>query len=201
MSLHADVQSVLANYQHDDAQQRELAEGYRRFVATDPGTVWRSSRVGHITASSLVVDESDGRVLLTLHPKVGRWLQLGGHLEPEDTTLLEAALREVREESGIQQGRIRMLPIRLDRHDVPCGRDDDGRVLASVHWDVQFLVVVPEAVDLVISDESDDLAWFSRADLPDVDASVAALIRDADGALGELGELGGSGDRDWVTFG
>ena len=40
-------------------------------------------------------------MLLTLHRKVGRWLQLGGHCEPADTTLAGAALREATEESGL----------------------------------------------------------------------------------------------------
>jgi len=83
----------------------------------------------------------------------------------------------------------------LDMHDVPCGRDAHGNPLASVHWDVQFLVVVPSAVDVVISDESDDLAWFSTEELPDIDASVAALVCDAELAMRQ------SEAQQWVTFG
>jgi 8-oxo-dGTP pyrophosphatase MutT (NUDIX family) len=195
MTLYEDVDSVLAEFDHADEEQRALSRRYREFVSSDENTIWRTSRAGHITASALVIDAAQSRVLLTLHPKVGRWLQLGGHLESDDSTLLEAALREVREESGIDRGSIRRRPLRLDRHEVPCGRDAHGTALASVHWDVQFLVAVPSAVDVVISDESDDLAWFSRDELPDIDASVAALVCDADLALRQ------SEAQQWVTFG
>jgi len=195
MTLYEDVDSVLAEFDHADQVQRALARRYREFVSSNENTIWRTSRAGHITASALVVDAAQGRVLLTLHPKVGRWLQLGGHLESDDSTLLEAALREVREESGIDRGSIRRRPLRLDMHDVPCGRDAHGNPLASVHWDVQFLVVVPSAVDVVISDESDDLAWFSTEELPDIDASVAALVCDAELAMRQ------SEAQQWVTFG
>jgi len=195
MTLYEDVDSVLAEFDHADEEQRALSRRYREFVSSDENTIWRTSRAGHITSSALVVDAAQGRVLLTLHPKVGRWLQLGGHLESDDSTLLEAALREVREESGIDRGSIRRRPLRLDMHDVPCGRDARGNPLASVHWDVQFLVVVPSAVDVVISDESDDLAWFSTEELPDIDASVAALVCDAELAMRQ------SEAQQWVTFG
>jgi len=176
MTLQADARALLTSYEPDDPAQRVLAREYIDFIDSHDDAVWRSCRVGHLTASAIVVDEAAGHVLLTLHPKVGRWLQLGGHLEPGDTGVLEGALREVREESGIDHGRIATSPLRLDRHDVPCGRDDDGQALASVHWDVQFLVLVPTAVTPVISDESEDLAWFATDRLPDIDPSVRALV-------------------------
>ncbi len=42
-----------------------------------------------------------GRVLLHLHLKLNRWLPPGGHIEPGELPD-EAALREVREEAGIE---------------------------------------------------------------------------------------------------
>jgi 8-oxo-dGTP pyrophosphatase MutT (NUDIX family) len=47
-----------------------------------------------ITASTLVVDDAAQKVLLTLHPRFGRWLQLGGHCEDTDVGIRAAALRE-----------------------------------------------------------------------------------------------------------
>ena len=179
MTLNDDARALLLEFAHDDPAQSVLAEEYLHFLDSNDDAVWRSCRVGHVTASAIVIDEAEGQVLLTLHPKVRRWLQLGGHLESDDASIMQGALREVREESGISEGRISRLPIRLDRHDVPCGRDEHGQVLASVHWDVQFLVLTPSAVEPVISDESDDLAWFTAEQLPGIDASVRALVDDA----------------------
>ncbi|MCP4741286.1 MAG: NUDIX domain-containing protein [Actinomycetales bacterium] len=199
MTLQADARSALTAFSHQDPDQRALAQEYREFLDAHEDGVWRSCRVGHITASALVIEDQGRGVLLTLHPKVGRWLQLGGHLEPADASVLHGAVREVREESGIARGRISSVPVRLDRHDVPCGRDDDGRVLASVHWDMQFVVVVPNAIPPVISDESDDLAWFSSQSMPDVDASVQALCDDAVRALSSPQDRGL--EPMWVSFG
>ena len=41
------------------------------------------------------------QVLLLLHPKLKRWLPPGGHVEPNELPD-EAAVREVREETGVE---------------------------------------------------------------------------------------------------
>ena len=65
-------------------------------------TSWRWTRwLTPRSRSALVVDETRTRTLLTLHPRVGRWLHLGGHLESGDESVAAAALREVREETGL----------------------------------------------------------------------------------------------------
>lgn len=172
--MHADARAVLSGWTHPDPAQAALREQYLAFLAEHPDGVWRSCRVGHVTASALVMDEGRTRVLLTLHPKVGRWLQLGGHCEPGDASLAAAAAREVREESGIDAVRLSPQPIRLDRHAVPCGGGP------SEHLDVQYLALVPAGAQAVMSEESDDLQWFGLDALPDpLDSSVRALIADA----------------------
>lgn len=195
MSLHAQACSVLEAFTHPDPRQGELAREYREFLDANSEGVWRENRVGHITASALVIDPGADNTLLTLHPKVGRWLQLGGHLEPGDDSVRAAAIREVVEESGFTVGAISEQPIRLDRHPVPCGRGADGLPAASEHLDVQYAVIVPTLAPPTISEESDDLRWFSRRQLPELDDSVLGLLADAARAVDES-----TGVR-WVSFG
>lgn len=45
---------------------------------------------GHVTAGAILVG-SDGRILHILHNATQMWLLPGGHLEPSDETLLQAA--------------------------------------------------------------------------------------------------------------
>ena len=170
-ALHDDAVTVLSAWDHDEPQQRVLRDQYLGFLREHPDAMSRACRVGHLTSSALVMDEHRSRVLLTLHPKVGRWLQLGGHNESTDASVRAAAQREAMEESGIADVTVSSAPLRLDRHPVPCG----GRM--SEHLDVQYLALVPGHAQEVISEESDDLRWFPVGALPEpLDPSVRALI-------------------------
>ena len=174
-----DAIAVLQAWQAPDDPQSRLRQAYLDFLDEHDDAMWRECRVGHLTASALVLDDRRERVLLTLHPKVGRWLQLGGHCEPGDPSLREAARREAIEESGIAQVRMSAAPLRLDRA---------GQM--SEHLDVQYLATVRSDAREVMSDESDDLRWFPVTALPDdLDESVRALIAAALMAGSTPGEM------------
>ncbi|MFI6346581.1 NUDIX hydrolase [Streptomyces sp. NPDC050560] len=148
--------------------QDELRRAYLDHLAAHPDGMWRACGAGHVTASALVFDPVAERVLLTLHGKLGMWLQMGGHCEPEDRTLAGAALREAREESGIEG--LELLPggpVRLDRHHTPC----------AWHLDVEYAARAPRGAVAAISDESLDLRWFGYDEVADVaDDSVVRLM-------------------------
>ncbi|WP_018658134.1 NUDIX hydrolase [Actinomadura flavalba] len=169
-TLHADVVRALTRWTAPGPAQDALRADYLDHLARHADGVWRACAPGHVTASAAVLDASGARILLTLHRKLKMWLQLGGHLEPGDATLTDAALREATEESGIPGLRADPSPVLLDRHAVPCHPG------GSWHLDVQFAVFAPPDAVPVISDESDDLRWFPLDALPpDTDDSVRRL--------------------------
>ncbi|MEU4243223.1 NUDIX hydrolase [Actinoplanes sp. NPDC026619] len=172
-ALHADAVRVLsawrATTEEGDLNRKRTLE----LLADGPVAMTRAHRAGHVTASALVVDP-DGRVLLCLHGRLGKWMQLGGHCEPADQTLAEAALREATEESGITGLRIDPDPIDVDVHEVRCGAAEGTPATGSVHYDVRFLVHSPAGATEQISDESADLAWFTPEALPTPLASATA---------------------------
>ncbi|POM24787.1 NUDIX domain protein [Actinomadura rubteroloni] len=169
--LHADAVRVLSGWTAPDAGQDELRAVFLEHLASHPDGTRRACAPGHITASTALLDASGTRVLLTLHGKLKRWLQLGGHCEDGDATLAAAALREATEESGIAGLRLDPVPVSLDRHRVPCHPG------GSWHLDVEFRATAPPGAVPVISDESDDLRWFPVDALPpESDTATRRLV-------------------------
>lgn len=158
--------ATLTDWKPDTRTQRSLREAFLGFLAARPDSCARSCEPGHLTASALVLDATGTQALLTLHPRVGAWLQLGGHCEATDTTLAGAALREAAEESGIEGLKIDPVPLHVDVHPITCSLGVPTR-----HFDVVFLVRAPAGAEAVRSDESLDLRWWPVDALPDPNGS------------------------------
>jgi len=173
-SLHASARDALQNWDADSDGAESLRHTMLAFLDSAPDGCLRAHVPGHITASSLVLDEGGCHVLLTLHPRVGRWIQLGGHCEPGDETVVDAALREAQEESGIDGLRIDPRLLSAHTHPITCSLGVPTR-----HLDLRFLVRAPEGAPITISDESQDLRWWPVDDLPDgaEKATIDHLVR------------------------
>ena len=112
---------------------------------------------GHFTASCYIVD-GEGRLLLHHHRRLGRWLQMGGHVDGDELPD-QAALREGREESGLADLELVSL-FDLDIHPIPAGKGEPDHD----HFDVRYVArtAAPQSISIDRA-ESNDLGWFDLA--------------------------------------
>lgn len=170
-ALHESAVATLRAWPAPHAAQDAMRHTYLAFLDAAEDACLRRCAPGHLTASALVTDPHMTRVLLTLHPRVGRWIQLGGHCEPEDVSIQAAALREAREESGIGPLELDPAPLELHTHPITCSLG-----LPTRHLDVRFLAIAPAGSVPVRSGESDDLRWWPVDGLP-ADAEHDTIAR------------------------
>ncbi len=176
------LNTLLERYATAWPGEADIVNRFRAFVATHDDCLLRSCVPGHITASAWILSPDRRSALLTHHKKLGRWLQLGGHVDGE--AVIEAsALREAREESGMAHFEFEpwagdvLVPLDLDVHSIPARRTEPEHD----HWDVRFLLRAMPGQELVLSEEGTDLRWFSLAEIPTVtdEESVLRLLRKA----------------------
>lgn len=128
----------------------------------------RENAVCHMSASAWTVNRDLSRVLMAYHNIYRSFSWLGGHADG-DTDLLSVALREVCEESGIQN----VHPLHPDIFSLEIltvdGHEKRGRFVAShLHLNVTYLVCADETETLHIKpDENSAVRWFTPAEALD----------------------------------
>ena len=147
-----------------------------KFLDEETGYFLRNNYNGHFTGSAWIVNPDRSSILMTHHKKLGKWIQLGGHADGE-SDLLKVALREAKEESGIQQFKVFSEEIfDLDIHGIPQNNSE----LGHLHYDVRFLIEAdPTGEAVIISDESHDVTWIPLADVTKLnpEVSIARMIK------------------------
>jgi 8-oxo-dGTP pyrophosphatase MutT (NUDIX family) len=148
-----------------------------------PGEVFARGHLdpGHFTASAFVLCPEASRLLLIRHPKLGRWLQPGGHIEAGDLGCLEAARREAEEETGAT-GLELLGPgiFDVDVHAIP-GTPGEGE---HAHFDVRYAFHARSAL-LRVGSEVKDARWVELGEVP--------ALNDEESILRPLREL-----RAWI---
>lgn len=136
-----DVRRLVAAFDAGgDARAQRSRDAVLALVEGTPDPVVRTQFVpGHVTASGLVLADDGDAVLLVYHTRLRRWLQPGGHLEPGDRSVVEAARREVAEETRVILEDGEGVLVGVDVHDIPAA----GGEPAHRHHDLMFRFVSP----------------------------------------------------------
>jgi 8-oxo-dGTP pyrophosphatase MutT (NUDIX family) len=155
---------------------------YRQFVGSSSDCCHRSHVEGHCTGSALIVSPDLEQTLLLYHPFLKRWLQPGGHADG-DPDLLQVALREASEETGLATEQFKLfklygqsrVPLDLDIHPIP----ERGTEKAHYHYDLRFLLIADPQATLTPESEEMLLEWvpLGRVSQRTDEESVLRMIR------------------------
>lgn len=174
-NLAGDAHRLVSTFVPHSDRDRAAQADFASFFGEDGGPVHRESGPHHLTASCVVFDASLQHTLLVFHRKGRFWVQPGGHVEDGDDSVVGAALRELREETGIV----------MEPPDAPVAYDLDHHGLSSrfgacaSHLDIGIAVVVDRGATLTVSEESEDVRWWPVDALPtDVPSQLAPRLEE-----------------------
>ena len=129
---------------------------------------------GHFTASAFVLAPDADEVLLVFHGKLHRWLQPGGHVDPDDADILAAARREVAEETGLTDVQVVGEGLfDVDVHVIPARKADPEHR----HFDARVLLRARTRA-FVAGSDARDARWvpFAAVNAHESDDSVMRAI-------------------------
>lgn len=162
------IEEIKGYIPYNELEERDK-EVIIKCLETYPDIFYRSNPVAHMTASAWVINPSRDKILMAYHNIYGSFSWLGGHCDGE-TDCLKVALREVQEESGIQNVRALSDKILSLEALTVNGHYKKGKYVSShLHLNVTYLIEADDKEVLHIKeDENSAVQWF------DIDKVVEA---------------------------
>ena len=160
-----EIYKQIKAYRPWNEQERQDQVLILDFLRKNSDAFYRTNLLAHMTASAWVVNPQRSKVLMVYHRLYDSWSWAGGHADGEED-LLAVALREVREETGVQ----RLRPVTEEIYSLEVltvdGHEKHGRYVPShLHLNVTYLLEAEEDQPLRVCEaENSGVAWFSLAD-------------------------------------
>ena len=152
----------IKKYRPCNAQEQRDQALILDFLEKNGDAFLQSNLLAHMTASSCIVNPERTKTLMVYHNLYDSWSWTGGHADGE-TDLLSVALREAREETGIEH--VRPLSPEIFSLEVLTvdGHEKRGEYVPShLHMNVTYLLEAEESDTLhICREENSGVAWFT----------------------------------------
>ena len=99
------LREKIEKYQPYNEQEANDKQIMLKYIDTFEDVLTRNNEFGHFTASAWAVNREKTKVLMIYHNIYQSWAWTGGHADGEDN-LLEVAIRELKEETGIKNVKV-----------------------------------------------------------------------------------------------
>ena len=173
VKFHGKENEIMAHYREElqsylptcpqEAADREMMMLYFR---TFPDNILtRDNGFAHVTAGSMILNQTGDKVLMIYHNIYRSWSWTGGHADGE-TEPLQTALREAREETGIRDLKVLGGLASVDILPV-WGHFKRGKYISShQHLNYSYLFEADDSQPLRIkADENSQVGWIAIDDL------------------------------------
>ncbi len=161
-----EIRAYVPQDEQEETDKRIILEHIERCPDT---VLTRENEYAHITSSGFVVNADATRVLMAHHDIYRVWAWTGGHADGE-RDLLAVAVREAREETGVEH--VRPLSPGIAALDIlpVWGHVKRGKYVAShQHLNVSYLLVADETDPLAPrAGENSDVAWLPAERLTEI---------------------------------
>ena len=152
------ILDLLKEYSPMAKDEKNYKDEIILFIQENQDCFERTNIAGHITSSAWILNKTGNKALLTHHAKLNDWFQLGGHCDG-NIDVLEVALNEAREESGIKEIKPLINEIfDIDIHLIPT----NGKETSHYHYDIRFLLQVKSDEVIKKNNESKELLWIDK---------------------------------------
>ena len=162
--------ALLKSYEPLDDRDTKTRDQAVSFIEAHEDCLLRTCVSGHLTASAFVLNPQRDSFLLLHHRKLDRWLQPGGHADG-DADLLNVAVREVEEETGLPARPLMSKLFDIDIHEIPARKSDP----THLHFDFRFALESLSSA-IAINDEAFDARWISLQDVESI-TSEPSIVR------------------------
>jgi len=140
----------------------------------------RMGRLGKLSmgCSAIIFDGGRQKVLLTRRTDNGQWCLPGGHMEPGESAA-ETAIREVKEETGLDVRVVRLVGIYSDPNRMTEYPDGNRYHMVTLNFEAE-----PTGGELTLSDETTAYGYFSRDEMAGLEVVSNHELRIADAFAG-----------------
>ena len=160
------LREQIENYKPYNEQEEKDKQTILKYIDTFDDVLTRNNEFGHFTASSWAVNKERTKVLMIYHNIYKSWAWTGEHADGE-SDLLGTAIRELKEETGVEN--VRVLNNEIFSLEIICvnGHIKRGKYVSShVHLNLTYLLEVDENEILKIKeDENSDVKWVNIEDV------------------------------------
>ena len=161
-----ELKEKIEKYQPYNEQEAKDKQTMLKYIDTFEDVLTRNNEFGHFTASAWTLNQKRTKVLMVYHNIYQSWAWTGGHADGE-SNLLEVAIRELKEETGVKN--VKVLNDNIFSLEIICvnGHVKRGKYISShQHLNLTYLLEVDEKEILKMKeDENSGVKWINLEDV------------------------------------